>query len=140
MLCKNIPIHCKEVIKIDKILYGYNYFNSGFDIFYYSVLFVISSQLTILGTLLLSGCEFRQFCKTDHIRKLEKQCKHKLFLVANIYLTTYHWSTGYSEKRDNRNAKLARKMWKKRSYDDSERLEYLQTLVTEFQDTDSEGG
>lgn len=31
-------------------------------------------------------------------------------------------------------------MWKKRSYDDSERLEYLQTLVTEFQDTDSEGG
>ncbi|XP_003961121.1 armadillo repeat-containing protein 7 [Takifugu rubripes] len=29
-------------------------------------------------------------------------------------------------------------MWKKRSYDDSERLEYLQTLVTEFQDTDSE--
>ncbi|TWW82110.1 armadillo repeat-containing protein 7 [Takifugu flavidus] len=29
-------------------------------------------------------------------------------------------------------------MWKKRPYDDSERLEYLQTLVTEFQDTDSE--
>lgn len=31
-------------------------------------------------------------------------------------------------------------MWKKRSSDESDRLEYLQTLVTEFQDTDSEGG
>lgn len=29
-------------------------------------------------------------------------------------------------------------MWKKRSSNESDRLEYLQTLVTEFQDTDSE--
>lgn len=38
------------------------------------------------------------------------------------------------------NEKLVLKMSKKGSSDGSERFEYLQTLVTEFQDTDSEGG
>lgn len=30
-------------------------------------------------------------------------------------------------------------MWKKGSSEGSDRFEYLQTLVTEFQDTDSDG-
>ena len=30
-------------------------------------------------------------------------------------------------------------MWRKSSTEGSDRFEYLQTLVTEFQDTDSEG-
>lgn len=38
------------------------------------------------------------------------------------------------------NAKLIVKMWRKGSSEGSDRFEYLQTLVTEFQDTDSEGG
>ncbi len=37
------------------------------------------------------------------------------------------------------NAKLKLKMWRKGSSEGSGRFEYLQTLVTEFQDTDSEG-
>ncbi|XP_041818382.1 armadillo repeat-containing protein 7 [Chelmon rostratus] len=36
------------------------------------------------------------------------------------------------------NAKLTLKMWRKGSSEGSDRFEYLQTLVTEFQDTDSE--
>lgn len=38
------------------------------------------------------------------------------------------------------NAKLVQKMSRKGSSEGSDRFEYLQTLVTEFQDTDSEGG
>lgn len=37
------------------------------------------------------------------------------------------------------NASLARNMWKRGSSEGSDRFEYLQSLVTEFQDTDSEG-
>lgn len=36
------------------------------------------------------------------------------------------------------NASLARNMWKRGSSEGSDRFEYLQSLVTEFQDTDSE--
>lgn len=37
------------------------------------------------------------------------------------------------------NAKLTLKMWRTGSSEGSDRFEYLQNLVTEFQDTDSEG-